>query len=74
MLVPDARSEWEAQSAVKSPRRMLEKVSPLEWTGWISLQSRDCQEFSPTPQFKSIKFFVLSFLHSPTLTSIYDYW
>ena len=28
--------------------------SPLEWTGWISLQSRDSQESSPTPQFKSI--------------------
>ena len=27
--------------------------SPLGWTGWISLQSRDSQESSPTPQFKS---------------------
>ena len=27
---------------------------PLGWTGWISLQSRDSQESSPTPQFKSI--------------------
>jgi len=27
---------------------------PLGWTGWISLQSRDAQESSPTPQFKSI--------------------
>ena len=31
---------------------------------------RDPQESSPTPQFKSINFSVLSFLHSPTLTSI----
>ena len=30
---------------------------------------RDSQEFSPTPQFKSINSSVLSFLHSPTLTS-----
>ena len=29
---------------------------------------------SPTPQFKSINSSVLSFLHSPTLTSIHDYW
>ena len=29
---------------------------------------------SPTPQFKSINFLVLSFLHGPTLTSIHDYW
>ena len=35
---------------------------------------RDSQESSPTPQFKSINFSVLSFLYSPTLTSIHDYW
>ena len=29
---------------------------------------------SPTPQFKSINSSVLSLLHSPTLTSIPDYW
>ena len=34
---------------------------------------RDCQEFSPTPQFKSIKSSVLSLLHSPTLTSTHDH-
>ena len=28
--------------------------SPLGWTGWIFLQSRDSQESSPTQQFKSI--------------------
>ena len=44
-----------------------------EWTGWISLQSRDSQESSPTPQFKSINSSALSFLHSPTLTSIHDH-
>ena len=48
--------------------------SPLEWTGWISLQSKDSQESSPTPQLKSINSSVLSFLHSSTLTSIHDHW
>ena len=48
--------------------------SPSEWTGWISLQTRDSQESSPTPQFKSINSSALSFLHSPTLTSIHDHW
>ena len=48
--------------------------SPLGWTGWISLQSKDSQESSPTPQFKSINSSVLSFLHCPTLTSTYDHW
>ena len=35
---------------------------------------RDSQESSPTPQVKSINSSVLSLLHSPTLTSIPDYW
>ena len=35
---------------------------------------RDSQEFSPTPQFKSINSSALSLLHSPTLTSIQDHW
>ena len=41
---------------------------PLGWTGWIYLQSS--QESSPTPQFKSINSWMLSFLYSPTLTSV----
>ena len=52
----------------------IQDWSPLGWTGWISLQSKDSQESSPTPQFKSINSSVLSFLYSPTLTSIHDYW
>ena len=47
---------------------------PLGWTGWISLLSKDSQESSPTPQFKSINSLELSFLYGPTLTSIHDYW
>ena len=35
---------------------------------------RDSQESSLAPQFKSINSLVLSFLHSPTLTSIHDHW
>ena len=35
---------------------------------------RHSQESSPTPQFKSINSSALSFLHSPTLTSIHDHW
>ena len=36
--------------------------------------SRDSQESSPTPQFKSISSLVLSFLYGPTLTSVHNYW
>ena len=44
--------------------------------GWIGTlcSPRDSQESSPTPQFKSINSSVFSFLYSPTLTSIHDYW
>ena len=35
---------------------------------------RNSQESSPTPQFKSTNSSVLSFLPSPTSTSIHDHW
>ena len=34
----------------------------------------DSQDSSPAPQFKSINSSALSFLYSPTLTSIHDQW
>ena len=44
--------------------------SPLEWTGWISLKSKGLSRvFSNT-----INSLVISFLYSPTPTSIHDYW
>ena len=46
----------------------------LEWTRWISLQSKGLSRVFLTPQFKSINSSALSFLHSPTLTSIHDHW
>ena len=45
----------------------------IEWF-WSPCSPRDSQESSPTPQFKSINSSALSFLYSPTLTSIHDYW
>jgi len=48
---------------------------PLGWTSWISLQSKGLSRvLLPTPQIKSINSLPLSFLYSPTLTSIPDYW
>ena len=47
---------------------------PLGLTGWISLLSKDSQESSLTPQFKSINSSALSFLYNSTLTSMHDYW
>ena len=48
--------------------------SPLGWTGCISLQSKGLSRVFSNPQFKSITSSALSFLYSPTLTSIHDYW
>ena len=59
-------------------------ISPAnEHSGQISFRDglvgspcspRNSKESSPTPQFKSINSSVLSFLYSPTLTSIHDHW
>ena len=69
---------WGSQSTgVSAPASVLPKNtqdwSALGCTGWISLQSKRL-ESSPTPQFKSINSSALSFLYSPTLTSIHDHW
>ena len=45
-----------------------------DWLVRSFCSSRDSQESSPTPQFKSINSLVLSFLYSSALTSIHDYW
>ena len=47
---------------------------PLGWLVGPPCSPRDSQESSPTPKFKSINSFSLSFLNSPILTSIHDYW
>ena len=49
-------------------------VLPMNIQDWSPCSSRDSQEFSPTPQFKSIHSSALSFLYGPILTSIHDYW
>ena len=41
---------------------------------WSPCSPRDSRESSHIPQFKSINSSALSFLYSPTLTSIHDYW
>ena len=45
-----------------------------DWLVWSPCSPRDSQESSPTPQFESISSLVLSFLYSPALISICDYW
>jgi len=45
----------------------------MDWLDLLTVQGT-LKESSPTPQFKSINSSALSFLYSPTLTSIHDYW
>ena len=44
----------------------------MDWLDLLAVPGT--QESSPTPQFKCINSLALSFLYSPTLTSIHDYW
>ena len=44
----------------------------MDWLDLLAVQGT--QQSSPTPQFKSINSSALSFLYSPTLTSIHDHW
>ena len=52
----------------------IQDQSPLERTGWISLQYKGLSRVFSNTQFKSINSSALSFLHSPSLTSIHDHW
>ena len=62
---------WGGQSTGVS---VLASFLPKKSQGWSPCSPGDSQELSPTPQFKSINSSALSFLHSPTLTSIHDHW
>ena len=49
----------------------IQDWSPLQWTGWISMKSKRLSRvFSNT----TVQKHQLSFLYSPTLISIHNYW
>ena len=52
----------------------IQDWSPLGWTGWISLQSKGLSSVLQHHSSKASILSALSFLHSPALTSIHDYW
>ena len=54
--------------------RNTQDWSPLEWTGWISLQSKGLSRVFSNTTVKGINSSALSFLHSPTLTFTHDHW
>ena len=47
---------------------------PLWWTGCISLQSKGLSRVFSNTTLQNINSLSLSFLYSPALTSIHDYW
>ena len=56
------------------PPKKSQGWSPSEWTGWISLQSKGLARVFSNTTIQKHQFFALSFLQSPTLTSIHDHW
>ena len=48
--------------------------SPLEWTGWISLQSKGLSRIFSNTTVQKHQFFGAQLFCSLTLTSIYDHW
>ena len=57
-----------------SPSNEHQDWFPLDGLVGSPCSPRDSQESSPAPQFKNINSSALSFLYSPTLTSIHDHW
>ena len=57
-----------------SPSNEHQGWSPLEWTGWISLQSKGLSRVFSNTSVQNIISSALSFLYDPTLTSTHDYW
>ena len=66
---------WGGQSIGVSASASVLPMNTQDWSplGWTPCSPRDSQESSATPHFKSINSSELSFLHSPTLTSIHDH-
>ena len=45
----------------------------MDWLGLLAVQGA-LKESTPTSQFKRINSLAVSFVYSPTLTSVHDYW
>ena len=67
------RKDWSFSFSICPSNEHPELIS-LRMDCGSPCSPRDSQESSPTPQFKSINSSALSFLHSPTVTSIHDHW
>ena len=65
---------WSFSFSVSSSSEYSGLISfRIDWLDLLAVQGT-LKESSPTPQFKTINSSAFSFLYSPTLTSIHDYW
>ena len=65
---------WSFSFSISPSNEHSELISlRIDWWDLLAVQGT-AQESSLIPQFKSINSSVLSFLYSPTLTSIHEYW
>ena len=67
------QSIWVSASTSVLPMN-IQDWFPLGWLGWISLLPKGLSRVFSNTTVQSINTLVLSFLYSPTLTSIHDYW
>ena len=65
---------WNFSFTISPSKEYSGLISFMDRLFWSPCCSKDSQESSPAPQFKSINSLVLSLLYGPTLTSIPDYW
>ena len=63
---------WSFSFNIRPSSEHSRLIFRMDWLDLLAVQRS--QESFPTPQLKSINSSVLSFLYSPTLTSIHDYW
>ena len=65
---------WSFSFSISPSNELIGLISfRIDWFG-SPCSTRASQEYRLTPQLKSINSLTLSFLYSPTLTSIHDYW
>ena len=67
------QSIWVSVSTSVFPMN-IQDWFPLEWIGWISLQSKGLSRVFSNTTVQKHQFFSTQPLHSPTLTSIHDHW
>ena len=64
---------WSFSFSISPSKEHPGLIFRMDWLDLLAVQGT-LKSLLQTPQFKSINSSALSFLHSPTLTSIHDHW